>query len=517
MRLSVGTSIVDILAREVTRDGGKVAVEPKVFDLLLLLIDNRHRVVSRDELVEQIWSGRAISEDALSSCVKAARRAVGDDGSTQAVIRTHHRRGFRLVGPVVELQAADSAGPSSPAVEAAPPHDLSIAVLPFQNMSGDPEREYFSDGLVEDIITALSRFRSLRVVSRNSSFTYKGRAVDVRQVGRELCVRYVLEGSVRAAGSRLRITGQLMESTSGAHIWADRFDGAADDVFALQDRVTLDVVGAITPRLTQAEIERAMRKPTGHFGAYDCYLRGLQAYHAAGVAGLRHAQDLFGQAIALDPGFAIPYAISAFCQALLAGIGVGATTEENARAVALARRAVELDRDDAHILSMATWVESHMARDMDAAGELAARAIAVNPNLAFAWAASGWVNVWIGKPQLALQQFQQARRLSPLDVDQRFVWTGLAHAHFMASEYEEAMVVAVRALQVWRQAPPLRVAAASAALCGRRAEAKAFMRGLLDVDPTRRISNLADSLGAYRRREDIERLTNGLRLAGLPD
>ena len=277
------------------------------------------------------------------------------------------------------------------------------------------------------------------------------------------------------------------------------------------------MVGAITPRLTQAEIERATRKPTGHLGAYDCYLRGLQAYHSAGVDGLRKAQELFGQAIALDPDFAVPYAISAFCQALLHGMGAGSDPDECAHAVTLSRRAVELDRDDAYILAMATWVESHIARNMDAAADLAERAIAVNPNLAFACAASGWVNVWIGRPHLALDHFQQARRLSPLDVNQRFVWTGLAQAHFMAGQYAEALAAAVKALQVWRQAPAYRVAAASAALAGDLQEARKFMRGLLEVDPTRRIANLGDSLGAYRRREDVERLVIGLRLAGLPE
>lgn len=514
MRLKVGSSLVDSLAREVARGGKPVAVEPKVFDLLLYLIDNRHRVVSRDEIVDRIWSGRAISDDALSSCIKAARRALDDDGSAQSVIRTFHRRGFRLVGPVVEEPAAVGI---PAAVDPGLQHELSIAVLPFQNMSGDPEREYFSDGLVEDIITALSRFRALRIVSRNSSFAYKGRTFDVRQVGRELGVRYILEGSVRAAGGRLRITGQLIETASGVHIWADRYEGAADDVFALQDQVTLNVVGAITPRLTQVEIERTTRKPTDHLGAYDCYLRGLQAYHSAGADGLLKARDLFGQAIALDPNFALPYAVSAFSEALLRGIGAGSGPVEGARAVTLARRAVELDRDDAHILAMATWVESHMARDMDAAAELAERAIAVNPNLAFAWAASGWVHIWVGKPQVALEHFKRARSLSPLDVDQRFVLTGLSHAHFMSGEYGEALALAVKTLQVWRQAPAYRIAAAAAALAGHADEARAFVRGLLQVDPARRISNLGDSLGAYCRREDVDHLMTGLRLGGLPE
>jgi len=508
MRLLIGPCVVDTQALRVTRDGAPVAIEPKVFDLLLLLIENRARVVSRDEILEKVWAGRIVSDDALSSCIKAARRAVGDDGKSQQVIRTIHRRGFQLVGPVMEQGKTIEPDPAPP--------ERSIAVLPFQNMSGDPEQEYFSDGLVEDIITALSRFRSLFVIARNSSFGYKGRTVDVRQVGRELGVRYVLEGSVRKAGRRLRITGQLIDCATGAHIWADRYDGNAADVFDLQDRVTLDVVGAITPKLEQADIARVAHKPTGHIGAYDCYLRGVAAYHSAGEEGLKKAQAFCSQAIELDPGFAAPYAIAAFCQALQHGIGVRPTEVELALATRRSRRAVELDRDDAVILSMATWVEAHLTRDLDAAADLAERAIAINPNLAFAWAASGWVHVWMGKPGIGLKHLLQARRLSPLDVNQRFVLTGIAQAHFMLEQYDKAFAIAVRALQNWRQAPTYRVAAASAALSGRLVEARKFVAGLLEVDPGRRLATLEETLGAYRRAEDIKHLKRGLQLAGLP-
>ncbi len=397
------------------------------------------------------------------------------------------------------------------------PDKPSIAVLPFQNMSGDPEQEYFADGMVEEIITALSRFRSLFVIARNSSFGYKGKTVEVRQVGRELGVRYVLEGSVRKAGQRLRITSQLIDCVTGAHIWADRYDGNADDVFDLQDRVTLDVVGAITPKLEQADIARVTRKPTEHMGAYDCYLRGVAAYHSAGEEGLKKAQALCSQAIELDPNFAAPYAIAAFCQALQHGIGVNPTQAELAWATQLSRRAVQLDRDDAVILSMATWVEAHLTRDLDAAADLAERAVAVNPNLAFAWAASGWVHVWMGEPATGLEHLLQARRLSPLDINQRFVLTGIAQAHFMLKQYDEAFDVAVRALQNWRQAPTYRVAAASAALSGRLVEARKFIAGLLEVDPERCLATLEETLGAYRRAEDIEHLKRALQLAGLPE
>jgi adenylate cyclase len=414
---------------------------------------------------------------------------------------------FVIGGTKVDRQASALPLPDKP----------SIAVLPFQNMSGDPEQEYFADGVVEDIITALSRFKSLFVIARNSSFAYKGKGVDIKQVGRELGVRYVLEGSVRKAGGQLRITGQLIDCATGAHIWADRYAGNADDVFDLQDRVTLGVVGAITPKLEQADIARVARKPTEHMGAYDCYLRGIAAYHSAGEEGLKKAQAFCSQAIELDPGFAAPYAIAAFCQALRHGIGVNPTETERAWAIQLSRRAVELDRDDAVILSMATWVEAHLTRGLDAAADLAERAIAINPNLAFAWAASGWVHVWMGKPDIGLQHLLQARRLSPLDINQRFVMTGIAQAHFLLEQYDEAFAVAVRAVQSWRQAPTYRVAAASAALSGRLVEARRFVASLLEVDPGRRIATLEETLGAYRRAEDIQHLKRALQLAGLPE
>lgn len=427
-------------------------------------------------------------------------------------------RAYRVGEALASTKSTRTPSPHTGDTALALPDKPSIAVLPFQNMSGDPEQEYFVDGLVEDIITALSRFRSLFVIARNSSFVYKGRAIDIRQVGRELGVRYVLEGSLRKAGGRLRITGQLVDGATGAHIWADRYDGSANDVFDLQDQVMRDVVGAITPKLEQADIERVTRKPTEHIGAYDCYLRGVAAYHTATAEGLRKAQKLFGQAIALDPGFAAPYALSSFSEALLHGMGAGQfTATQSTSAVTLSRRAVEIDRDDGLVLATATWVEAHFARNMDAAGELAERAITVNPNLAFAWAAAGWVSVWKGKPLVAIEHFEQARRLSPLDVNQRFVWTGMAQAHLLARKYDDAMAYAVKALQVWRQAPAYRVAAASAALGGNIEEARKFVQGLLEVDPERRLSNIEQSIGAYQRREDVELLLSGLRLGGLPE
>ena len=253
--------------RELHRGSEVVSVAPQVFDLLDYLIRNRERVVSKDDLINAIWNGRIVSDAALTTRLNAARNAIGDSGEEQRLIKTLPRKGFRFVGTVrEEAQRPESAAITDSQVEAPNPiltlpDKPSIAVLPFTNLSSDPEQEYFADGMVEDIITALSRFRSLFVIARNSSFTYKGKAVDVRQVGRELGVRYVLEGSVRKAGGQVRVAGQLVDATTGTHLWADRFDGAAEDIFDLQDQVTVSVVGAISPQLEPAEIDRARRKP----------------------------------------------------------------------------------------------------------------------------------------------------------------------------------------------------------------------------------------------------------------
>ena len=397
------------------------------------------------------------------------------------------------------------------------PDKPSIAVLPFQNMSGDPEQEYFVDGLVEDIITALSRFKSVFVIARNSSFTYKGKAVDIKQVGRELGVRYVLEGSVRKAGSRVRITGQLIDSETGAHIWAERYDGDSADVFELQDKVTLDVVGAITPRLEQAEIERSSRVPTENLRAYDYYLRGTAQFYKGGREDCRESLQLFNHAIALDPNFAAAYGMAVRCHAFIKSNSWQVdSAREDAETERLARQAVVLARDDATVLAWAAWGLAMVVRDLDSAASLIAKALTLNPNLAMAWAASAWVNVWLGKAELAIEQFPRAIRLSPLNPNMVMIVNGTAHAFYMAGRYEDALAVAGVP-----QEPPLiplvRIAAASAALAGRHEDARKFLAQYAKSDPTRRISNLDAVMGPYRRHEDLDHYKKGLRLAGLPE
>ena len=398
------------------------------------------------------------------------------------------------------------------------PDRPSIAVLPFQNMSGDPEQEYFADGVVEDIITALSRIRWLFVIARNSSFTYKGRAVDVKQVGRELGVRYVLEGSVRKAANRVRVTGQLIDVSTGAHLWGDRFEGALEDIFDLQDQVTASVIGAIAPQLEHAEIERAKRKPTDSLDAYDYFLRGMASYYGRTREAINEALPLFYKAIELDTNFASAYGMAAWCYAWRKINGwMTDRTQEIAETARLARRAAELGPDDAVALSRGAHALGYVVGDLDTAATFADRALALNPNLAGAWYASGWVRVFLGESDVAIKHFAQAMRLSPLDPHSIGMQAGTAFAHFLAGRFDEASLWAGKAM--WEHTnylTTLVIAAASNALAGRPAEAQKTMVRLRELYPTLRVSNVKE-WAAFRRPEDLAKLEEGLRKAGLPE
>jgi len=399
------------------------------------------------------------------------------------------------------------------------PNKPSIAVLPFTNLSSDPEQEYFADGMVDDIITALSHFKALFVIARNSSFTYKGRAVDVKQVGRELGVRYVLEGSVRKAANRVRITGQLVDTATGAHLWADRFDGGLGDTFDLQDQVTESVVGAIAPAVEKAEIERAKRKPTESLDAYALYLRGLaRFYQVASRQANEEALRLFNSAIELDPDFASAYGRAAFCYVIAKAHGwISVTPSEIAEVTRLAQRAVELGKDDAIALAASGWALAHIVRDLGAAAALIDRALVLNSNLAETWSLGGWVKNWLGEPEAAIERFARAMRLSPLDPSLRTP-SGTAHAHFFLGRYDEAASWAAMALQDNPDYPPgLRIAAASNAMAGRPEQAHKAVARLRLLNPTLRVSTLKDVLGPFRRAEDLLRYEEGLRQAGLPE
>ena len=393
-------------------------------------------------------------------------------------------------------------------------------MLPFQNMSGNPEQEYFADGMVDDIITALSHFKALFVIARNSSFTYKGRAVDVKQVGRELGVRYVLEGSVRKSANRVRITGQLVDTATGAHLWAERFDGGLGDIFDLQDQMTESVVGAIAPAVEKAEIERAKRKPTESRDAYALYLRGLAGYYQfANRAANDEALRLFNSAIELDPDFASAYARAASCYVIAKINGwFSGTPTEIAEVTRLAQRAVELGKDDALALATSGYALAYVVRDLGVAAALIDRALVLNSNLAEAWFSGGWAKIWLGEPERAIERFARAMRLSPLDPRVTSMRNGTAFAHFLLGRYDEAASWAAMALQDNPDFQPgLRVAAASHAMAGRPEQAHKAMARLRQLNPALRVSTLKDVQGPYRRAEDLLLMEEGLRQAGLPE
>ena len=400
------------------------------------------------------------------------------------------------------------------------PDKPSVAVMPFTNMSGDPEQEYFADGMVEDIITALSHFKALFVIARNSSFTYKGRAVDVKQIGRELGVRYVLEGSVRKAANRVRITGQLVDAATGAHLWAERFDGGLGDIFDLQDQVTESVVGAIAPAVEKAEIERARRKPTESLDAYALYLRGSAILYQFGS---RQATDealrLFNSAIELDPEFASAYGRAANCYVLAkTNSWFSDTASEIAEVARLAQRAVELGKDDAIALAASGFALAFIVRDLEVGAALVDRALVLNSNLAEAWFYGGWVKNWLGEAKAAIERFARAMRLSPLDLRMTAMRAGTAHAHFFLGLYDEAASWAAMALQENPDFQPgLRIAAASNAMAGRPEQAHKAIARLRQLNPALRVSNLEGVRGPYRRAEDLSRYEEAFRRAGLPE
>jgi TolB-like protein/class 3 adenylate cyclase/Tfp pilus assembly protein PilF len=427
------------------------------------------------------------------------------------------RVGEMIPDPTPDIHTDDNeAKPSTPTL--ALPDRPSIAVLPFNNLSGNPEQEYFSDGIVEDIITALSRFHGLFVIARNSSFAYKGEAVDVKQVGRELGVRYVLEGSVRNSGNRVRITGQLIDAGTGAHIWAEHFDGELDDVFDLQDEVTATVVGAIAPKLERAEIERSRRQPTENLGAYDYFLRGMAAMHLLKREGSDEALTHFDRAIQLDSRYAAAHGMAARCYAMRKmAHWMKDGKQESIEAVRLARRAVELGPDDEVALCTAAFALNDFANEFSVADALTERALSLNPNLAWAWLFSGWIKVSLGDTESAIKRLEQAMRLSPQDPQIYSMQSATAFAHFIAGRYLDALSIAKKAMS---ERPnlilPICIATASAALAGKTDEAQRLLASLDKLEPELSVSNLTNVF-SFLRTEDFERWVDGLRKAGLPD
>lgn len=519
---------LDTERRELRRGASLVAVGPQVFDLLAYLVQNAERVVTKDNLLDSVWGGRVVSESTLASHINLARKAIGDRGADQRLIRTIARKGYRFVGHVATEGKPTSTGvpERSAAIGHADTHEAqaptplekpSIAVLPFVNLSNDSEQEYFADGIVEDIITELSRTPRLFVIARNSSFIYKGQRIDAKIVGRQLGVGYLLEGSVRKEGARVRITAQLIDTTTGAHLWAECFEGTFDSVFDVQDQVSEAVVGALSPRLELAEIERAKRKPTENLDAYDCYLRGMACTYQRNRNATTDALGFFSRAIDLDEEFASAYGMAAWCYVWRQYNGWAIDrTQEAGEGARLARRAVELGKNDAIALSRGGYALSFLAGEFEGGRVFVDRALQLNPNLATTWVLSGLLRNYLGDTDLAIDHLARAMRLSPLDPNLYHMQAGTGLSHLLAGRFDEACDWAERALRAEPgSSPASAVAAAGHALAGRKEEAQRAMAQLRLVTPGLRVSTFTSA--RFRRPEHLALWKDGLLRAGLPE
>ena len=524
MTFAFGDHVLDVERRELRRGGDPIAVEPQVFDMLVHLVRNRGRVVSKDELIETVWGGRIVSESAVTTRLNAARKAIGDDGAAQRLIRTVSRRGVHFVGEVREDSAPEVATRRAAAVGVTVPLTLpdkpSIAVLPFANLSSDPEQDYFAEGMVEDIITNLARLRWLFVIARNSTFTYKGRAVDIRQVAEELGVRYVLEGSVRRTGSRVRVTAQLIEAESGGHVWAERYDRGIEDIFAVQDEITDMISGTLEPEISAAERDRAHRKPPGSLGAWELYQRGMRHLLRRNREDFTTARALLREALAIDPSFSTAhaaFAISAFWQ-ITHGFATDAVAMR-AELLAAAERAIECDDHDflAHSAMGLAFME--LGRHALALTEHDV-ATSLNPNSAFAQWCFGYALLRADRPQDALDRFDLALRLSPRDPGAWTYQTLRASSLYQLGLYAEAIAAAQDATRtpladvVW---PLVHWAASEGQLHGGK-DAASVVEELRRKRPGLTIAAFrAWPHNEPRSALSLERIVDGLRKAGLPE
>jgi TolB-like protein len=467
--------------RELRRDGAPISVEPKVFDLMVYLVDCRDRVVSKDDLINTVWHGRIVSESALATCINAARTAFGDSGEEQRLIKTFPRKGLRFVATVLQ-GPVDHSTPALLPARLALPDRPSIAVLPFQNMSSEPEQEYFADGIVTDIITGLARIKWLFVISRNSSFVYKHRPTEVKQIGRELGVRYVLEGSIRKAGSRVRIAAQLIDAENGAHIWAERYDRQLDDIFALQDEISDEVVGAIEPNLRNAEFNRMRRRRPDSLEAYDLVLRAqpFALSHLAEDAAI--AIPLLNRALEFESDYAAAHAPLALCyHSRFSRAGLN-EADRNA-AIHHAHAAIASGPDDAAALGIAGFVIALDAHDRATALNAFDRALALSNSNYFALCSSALALSWMGTTEVAIDRATRALRLSPFDPLNYLSYNALAISYLHMGQFADAHEVAMRSVQLNPRFSVSRAfLVAALSRLDRLEEAAAETRRLLDID-----------------------------------
>jgi TolB-like protein len=515
---------LDTERRELRRGAEAIAVEPQVLDLLICLVKNRDRVVSKDDLIASVWGGRIVSEATLTSRVYAARKALGDNGQSQRLIRTIARRGLRFVGDVrVEANnnepAATAAAPApdttggAPHLPLPPPERPAIAVLPFDNMSGEPQQDYFSDGITEDIITALSKLRWFLVIARNSSFTYKGKAVNIKQVAEELGVNYVVEGSVRRLGDRVRISAQLNDVVTGSHIWAERYDRDLADVFAVQDEITAAIVTAIEPQIYAAENLRARRKPPDRLDAWDLVMRALSHYWRVTPQDNIQAQLLLKSAIDIDPNYG--QALGLLATSHIFGVHMGWSDKSVAPiAERAAVAAIQADGEDPWAHHALGCTHLFMRRFDDALAEFEC-ALRLNPNFSLAQCYYCVTLAYSGRWQDAQEAVHRALRFSPRDPLSALYYGAASYAQFVGRNYEKAMQLARESIRLRGDFPgPHRVLTAAAGMAGQPDIAAAALQALRQVHPDVSLAWVATQM-PIKLAADREHYLEGFRRAGL--
>jgi len=533
MQFFFADHVLDLERRELKRGSQQIALEPQVFDLLTYLIQNRDRVVSKDDLMSAIWGGRVVSESNLTSRINAARKAIGDDGEQQRLIRTYARKGVRFVGNVDEAKpgAIEEAldlttarvAPAEGEMQAGsnalvePRAKPTIAVLPFNNMSGEPEQEYFSDGITEDIITALSKHRSILVIARNSTFAFKGHDRDVRRVGLDLGADYLVEGSVRKIGKHIRVTAQLIETEGGRHVWAERYDRDVQDMFAMQDEITAAIAARIEPEIGTAERVRSERKPPHVLHAWDFFRLGTRHFYKSTIEDNREAQRLFRRAIELDGGLAQAYAFLGYALVLsMVYFDIEPSDERLNEAVTVARKGVELDEQDALVRFMYGRALLAQKAYGDALAELES-AVELNPNLAVVYCGLGDSLAYEGRFSEAIPYFEKAINLSPYDPQRWAFYSYRALAHLLARQFELAAEWAQKATRIpnshyWPFAH--RVAALGHL---QRPEAQAALVELLQLQPDFSCRLARKRLFYIKDPVHLDIYVEGLRKAGVPE
>ncbi len=514
IRYAFGEYALDIDRRELSRNGAVFSVEPQVFDVCAYLIANRDYVVSRDELVTHVWQGRFISDAAISTRIRDLRTAVGDSGALQAVVKTYHGRGFRFIADVVSRDMHEKIvtdlSPDPVREESKP----SIAVLPFKNLGNNDDQDYFVDGVCDDIITALSRINWLFVIARNSTFSYKGQAVDIRSVSRELGVRYVLEGSVQRHDDRVRISVKLLNGETAAQIWAERYDRKLDHVFAVQDEITENIVGALEPQVSSAENLRSLRKQNQNLDAWDHVIRAMALIGEFTNRSSKRALDLLDLAIKIDPKYARAYSQKSWTIAWRIHQGWEVTEEALPKSIEAAELAVKYDPDEPWAYVAWLFIAT-ITRDSDMLRDTARRALQINPNFAMAHSWMGAAYALTGDGDKAFEWIEKARRLSPRDMFKEEFDVHTCFAYFQIADYENACKFASKAmLPRPEHVYPRLILAASHAHLGNDTAAKIHAEKIRQIVPNFSLPEVEKSC-VFVVPDDIARFVEGLRQAGL--